>query len=782
MSEANLNLLDEATRLHAAGLCVLPAFAKTKVPAVESWKRYQRVRPAESELEKLMRRASALCVICGEVSGHVELLDFDVESEQFEAWANLIRDRSPGLLERLYLERSQSGGMHAVYRCVEPVEGAVKLSGRIVACESNAEVVIAGKRYKPRKSKGGGFEVQLTLIETKGESGLFLCAPSPGYELVQGDLANLPVLSSEEHAVLIEAAIELDQRPRVASDAAGSSGGSSKAARVEGATFAHRPGTRPGDAFNAEGDIRSVLIKHGWKLSRPSENEYWTRPGKSAGTSATFNGQVFFVFSTNAAPFEPDRGYSKFAVFALLEHEGDFAQAARALRADGWGGGSMERGHAWTDSFHTEVDVIEQDEVEAQPVSVPDRVPQPFPQHLLEVPGFISAVMEYNHKTAHRWQPILALSGAIVLQAVLAARKVRDERGNRTNLYVVNLAGSGAGKEHARTVNKNVLEQGRCDTLIGPEDLASDAGLVSAVALSPAILLQLDEFGRWLRTIGDPRRNPHQFATVSTLMKLYSSAGGVFRSKGYADPTRNQIIEQPCVSLLATTAPEHFRQALTPESVGDGFLARLMVFEATELPPRTWSQAADPPESVMEHVRWWTQFMQGAWHGGFAPSPTLVPATEEAIGIFNELAARAEDRIRADGEEERAIWARAEEKASRLALVYACSRDTHNLEIDKDAATWACELSTYLTTRMLSMIRDHVAHGEFDARQKLILRRAREKGGSISKSELCRITQHINTRERQELVDNLINTGRLKEVVMGTKGRTKTVFQLMESQ
>ncbi|MFN9132653.1 MAG: bifunctional DNA primase/polymerase, partial [Phycisphaerales bacterium] len=80
--------------------------------------------------------------------------------------------------------------------------------------------------------------------------------------------------------------------------------------------------------------------------------------------------------------------------------------------------------------------------------------PGPLPERYLAVPGFISEVMAFNKETAHRWQPMLALAGAMCLQAVLAGRKVRDERGNRTNLYVVCLAGSGSGKDNARLINK----------------------------------------------------------------------------------------------------------------------------------------------------------------------------------------------------------------------------------------------------------------------------------------------------------------------------------------
>ena len=72
--------------------------------------------------------------------------------------------------------------------------------------------------------------------------------------------------------------------------------------------------------------------------AKPDGNELWRRPGKdSGGHSATFDGHVFYVFSSNAAPFESERGYNGFQVYALLEHRGDFTAAARALLDKGYG-------------------------------------------------------------------------------------------------------------------------------------------------------------------------------------------------------------------------------------------------------------------------------------------------------------------------------------------------------------------------------------------------------------------------------------------------------------
>lgn len=59
---------------------------------------------------------------------------------------------------------------------------------------------------------------------------------------------------------------------------------------------------------------------------------YYTRPGKSNGISAGFNTdkRTFYVF-TDGSCFEPNTGYSAFAVYATLEHNGDYKKATLCL-------------------------------------------------------------------------------------------------------------------------------------------------------------------------------------------------------------------------------------------------------------------------------------------------------------------------------------------------------------------------------------------------------------------------------------------------------------------
>lgn len=347
----------------AAGLSVI-ATGSDKLPRVGgSWKAYQAQRATEAELRGWFSKGdNAAAIVCGAVSGGLEMVDFDCGAEWYPIWAELLEQDALGLVARLVVEQSQSGGKHVVYR-VEggALDGNKKLAQRVTPAPSAEQLEIRGKKYKPMKRADGSFSVVETLIETRGEGGYFLCAPSKGYTLLQGSFTELPVITAAERAAIVKAAIVLDEyrvieeerkQPAAQRHHAAHTGlnGETSGTQRRGAQAGSpggqgaggqggSDGKRPGDAFNERGDIRALLQKHGWVhvLGR-GEREYWRRPGKAKGWSASLTeGRVFWPFTSNAAPFEMQKSYTPFAVFALLECGGDYVKAAELLQAQGFG-------------------------------------------------------------------------------------------------------------------------------------------------------------------------------------------------------------------------------------------------------------------------------------------------------------------------------------------------------------------------------------------------------------------------------------------------------------
>lgn len=335
--------IDWALRYAASGLSVLPIRCDgTKKPTIAEWKHLQERIPGEGELRSMFAGHRGIAIINGAVSGNLETLDIDDPAlvEPFEA---AVRELSPGLLERLptiATPRDSWGGRHYRYR----IEGAVAGNTKLAQSELRPQFDDDGTPLIDPKT-GKQRLAPETLIETRGEGGYAIVPGSPAnchetglpYKHVVGPpLTETPVITPEEHSVLWRVAKSfnrfVDQR------------------EVNDGPVTARSGDSPGDAFNASATWDQILLPMGWSKDRTSGDvTFWRRPGKTKGTSATTGVRssagtdLFCVFTSNGFPFEgPANGrtcssYSKFAAYTVLNHDGDFAAAAKALVAQGYG-------------------------------------------------------------------------------------------------------------------------------------------------------------------------------------------------------------------------------------------------------------------------------------------------------------------------------------------------------------------------------------------------------------------------------------------------------------
>lgn len=716
-----ISLADVARSYLDAGLCVLPAIKAQKRPAIGQWKDFQQRLPTEAEIGN-WRWNDGLCLIAGKVSGNLELIDFDHGGEMFDPWK--ARIASAELLGKLVIEYSQSGGVHVIYRFESEVQGNVKLA---------------------QGQRDGKLQA---LIETRGEGGLFLCHPTPGYGLTQGDFCNLPVLTTEEREELIAAAYSLNEvtpQPQPAK------------------AFVRGSDVRPGDDYNERGDFIWTLEEYGWtsRQTGGDGNQHWCRPGKSNATSATLKDRIFYCFSSNATPFEPGTAYQPFSVYALLKHGGDFAAAAAELKRQGYGEQtSLFGGHA----------------VEPAELGPPD--PGPFPEELLDVPGFVGDVVKWNLDCAKRKQPVLALAGALSLLSLLTGRKVCDSWGTRTNLYCLGVCGASRGKDQARKCNKSILLQAGLEKS-EREGMASATGLVNAIDMRPATLFQLDEIGRMLQTLGDGAKQPHLYNIVTVLMRLYTSADSHYVTDVYADVEKAKIIDQPHCVLYGTTVPKSLYEGLTPESISDGFMSRILIFEGASDARMCKPAASDasPPAEIVEAAKWWADFKPGGNLGDQHPSPLCVEYTPEAAEIMEGFVIKADDALMVSSNGTAELWGRAIEKAHKLALLYSCSLDRMSPQITQEAAQWAIGLTEYLTARMRYLASQWVSETPYEKRRKRLLREIHEAGDrGLSQSQITMKLKHLPVKERSELLLDLQQAGAIVARESVTKGRPRTDY------
>ena len=785
---------DTAKRYLDAGLSVLSADRTRKCPTVGQWRSYQKRLPTLAELDAWFANGpDALCVVCGQVSGNLEMIDFDRGGELFDAWAAGIPAE---FLDRLVIESTQSGGWHVVYQCESPVSGNCKLAERVT---EDGEVV--------------------TLIETRGQGGLFLCAPTDGYELLQGDLARPTVLTAAERDHLLQTAADLnemcdspshtshngdcrsDNANNADSVADNSHNGHGRSDNSHIAASRPESSHRPGDDFNSRGDIRPLMEKHGWAYLRKDDiNEFWRRPGKTAGQSATLRleDQTFYVFSANASPFEMNTGHSPFQVYTLLEHSGDFSAATRALSGLGYGqSDSADTGvdisgivGMSADNHQSRPDILHSghcptDNAENGP-DVPDIAdPGPIPEHMFDIPGLVRQVMDFSLANAPYPNVGLAFCGGTALQSYLCGRKVRTPGDLRPNIYLLALASSGTGKDFPRKVNSRILFEIGHVAALG-DKFASGQGIQDALLRSPAMLFQNDEMDGVLRQINFDRENKLE-SIPNILLTVFTAASDIYPIRVRAGQKEALHIDQPHLTLFGTATPQYFYESLSHRMLTNGLFARMMIVDiGTRGQGQTPGSARDVPEPIIEIARWWAEFMPAQHRGNMInlhPEPMVVSFTPQAAEAINALQRQTDANWHdADGRKDevaRTIWSRTCENAKKLALIYACSENHEAPVISLAAVEWASAFALHQTQRQLFMAHSYVAENPFHGECLKLMRKLREAPGQRMKRRSLMRTMRCKANDFDQLVLTLREQGEIEFVTIPGKSKSIPGYQAL---
>jgi hypothetical protein len=285
-------MIDIVKKYELVGLVCLPVNDDKSPCNIKSW--YKVEIPQSS-----FTNCFGIGIICGKTSGGLECMDFDNHFK--DAKKVLTEYLAVPEVEEIYkkyklpIESTMNGGYHLLFRCKKN-EGNLKLARRL-----NSE-------NKPE-----------ALIETRGEGGYFVSAPTKGYEVIRNDIYSIYEITEIERNILLNSARSFNEY-------------------VEVRKNEYEIGDKIGDKFNSDSnsvnDVKIELTNKGWIEVRDG---YWRRPGKDKGISATLGkagSNVFNVFSSSAYPFdskENGKGYTPFQVLSLLKYNGDFKECARVL-------------------------------------------------------------------------------------------------------------------------------------------------------------------------------------------------------------------------------------------------------------------------------------------------------------------------------------------------------------------------------------------------------------------------------------------------------------------
>lgn len=301
------------------------------------------------------------------------------------------------------------------------------------------------------------------------------------------------------------------------------------------------------------------------------------------------------------------------------------------------------------------------------------QVPASALEPLTCVPGVIGNLTEWIVKSARRPNRMLALGAAITIVGTLIGRSVAGPTRSASHLYVVGLAGTGAGKQHAMDCIKAALKQAGGGELIGPGDFTSSRALINFVKRCQQALCAMDEFGAFLRRIGDPKAGAYAADISRELRGLWGISWGQYDSAETARE-KSESIQCPALSIYGVSTPEDFYGALKVQEIGNGFLNRFVIIETGKRGPEQEPSisSGDLPFSMIKDLqKLRTPAQHNAGSGAQVKPRTQLQWGPGAKQIYDELSAQV-DQI-AD-EQRHQLWSRVPEIAVRLATIRAAAR------------------------------------------------------------------------------------------------------------
>lgn len=818
--------LDHARRYVALGISVLPikpdgskAPDASMLPDVQdpdtgkyrpTWLPYQQRLADEAELRRWLQDGlRGLAIICGAVSGGLEVLDFE-KWQSFALWRQLVADESPALLHRLMIARTPGGGAHVYYRCAQ-VQGNQKL-----AWEEDPE--------KPGRKR--------ILIETRGEGGYVLAVGCPGschptgrtYEHVEGTPDVPQEVTDEEREILLAFARSLStwEEPEKTDR------------RV---SLPGMDGLKPGEDFIRRGPrMRELLEENGWKfLYRHGERDYYRRPGKDRGScSATVsvkNGiEKLHVFSTNADPFDAEESYNAFFVYAYLNHGKDFSAAAKALGEKGYGEQRKEKtrqvareaqmnGQSATGTGTPPPKSGPAAEAKKRPArrrAVPPFMP--FPLHCLPEPlrsYVVQTATVLNCDPAYVALPVLGT----VAGAIGNSRSVRllPDWEEPCILWPVVVAESGTMKSPAwvkatgflfaydhklcqeyaqvRRVyeeqldewkeNRRAFRTGRGPDPGGrPAEPAQNRALVSDVTMERlaellqanprGLLLAVDELTSWLNSFNRYKGNAGGTDLPNWLSIHRAGSIRVDRKSQDRSPIS---VARAAVSVAGTIQPAILARVLTNDFLESGLAARLLLAMPPRL-PKVWTKMEVHPDVKMAYKALLTSLLllEMEKHPTEGLRPLALPLSDDADREWGAWYADwSREQMEVEGDLASA-FSKLEAAAGRIALVYSVVRDVvagANAAgpIDATSILAGVELArwfAYEARRVYSML----SESDNERLERRLVEYIQSRGGKITVRELQRSNQRkYPTSEAAEAVlAELVQDGAAKWVPIPSEG------------
>lgn len=408
-----------------------------------------------------------------------------------------------------------------------------------------------------------------------------------------------------------------------------------------------------------------------------------------------------------------------------------------------------------------------------------------MPDTLYNPPAVLGSIVDYYRITDKRSNDTLAVSSALAIASLVCARNFDTNMSNRASLFFLNVARTGAGKEHCTRVAEKILDAVGMLKYSAANGYKSGSAVFSKCLDMPRHLAIIPEFGVFLEAMTGKNASSHQAQAKGSLLEVSTKLDGIltppaYATKGMKESERkvfNQHVVNPAVTMIATTTPEVYNQ-ISNEMIADGFLNRFIITISDE--PMKYLRMVgkhDVPQSIINWIKAINKRI-GDKPESASEAPDLITLnfTPEALEVVQQYEHEIVDRINGELAQSalKEMLPRCAELSMRVALIVALAKNPDAELIYKEDAEWAVEFVRYNSNITLKTLKRSLADSPHERKRMNWLKAIRGYGAEgVAARDLVKIKPFSaeNKRSRDELIAELTDNGLIAQGLRKSGGR-----------
>ena len=268
------------------------------------------------------------------------------------------------------------------------------------------------------------------------------------------------------------------------------------------------------------------------------------------------------------------------------------------------------------------------------------------------------------------------------------------------------------------------------------------------------------------------------------LAELYTSSNSKYLGRQTAEGNKGGCY-RPNVNILASTTPVGFSEGISIRAIEKGLMGRFLIFQGqSDNPAKRLRTFPDIKPETREHLLFYYGYRpeeckDNSVINGIPQNYTELKASDDAEALLDDIFNEFDKlRISSDHSDPKLpIIARLYQQMVKLVIISSASRSQFKVpEINTEDVKFAYNTILYYYNSIQGIIDRYIFNNNQERESKLIYNLINDNEGKMTKRELFNKTRSLNKRQRDGIIEELIESGTVIRDIEKINGKNEAVY------